>query len=32
MKRWEILFGVLFLLAAAGCSSLARKIRKACFL
>ena len=32
MKRWEIVFGVLFLLAVEGCSSLARKLRKACFL
>jgi hypothetical protein len=32
MKRWEIAFGVLFLLAAQGFVSMARKIRKACFL
>jgi hypothetical protein len=32
MRRWEIVVGIVFLLAAEGCSSLVRKIRKACFL
>jgi hypothetical protein len=32
MKWWEVAFGVLFLSAAAGCASLAKKLRKACFL
>ena len=32
MRRWEIVFGVVFLLVAEGCASLAKKIRKACSL
>jgi hypothetical protein len=32
MKRFEVLFGVLFLLACQGCASMARRLRKACFL
>jgi hypothetical protein len=32
MKRWEVLLGILFLLACEGCASLARRIRRACFL
>jgi hypothetical protein len=32
MKRWEILFGLVAMLAAGCCSSLIRKIRKTCFL
>jgi len=32
MRRWELVFGVVFLLACDGCASLVRKIRKFCFL
>jgi hypothetical protein len=32
MKRFEVLFGVLFLLACQGCSTMARRLRKFCFL
>ena len=32
MKRWEVLLGVLFLLACESFASFARRIRKACFL
>jgi hypothetical protein len=32
MKRWEVLFGVLFLLACESFADMARKIRRACFL
>ena len=32
MRRWEIVFSLLFVLAAEGCASLAKKIRRACFL
>ncbi len=32
MKRFEVLFGVLFLLACEGCASMARRLRKCCFL
>jgi len=32
MKRFEVLFGVLILIACDGCASLARKIKNACFL
>jgi len=32
VKKWEVVFGVLFLLVCESCASLARKIRRACFL
>ena len=32
MRRWEVMVGVLFLLAAEGCSSFVRKLRKYSFL
>jgi len=32
MRRWEILIGVLFLLASEGCSTFVRKLRKFSFL
>ena len=32
MKWYEVAFGVVFLAAAAGVASLAKKIRRACFL
>ena len=32
MRSWEVILGVVFLGAAAACASLARKIRKYCFL
>ena len=32
MRSWEVILGVLFLGAAAACASLAKKIRKYCFL
>jgi hypothetical protein len=32
MRSWEVLLGVVFLSVAAGVASLAKKIRRACFL
>jgi hypothetical protein len=32
MKRWEVLLGVLFLLACESCASFARRIRRSSFL
>ena len=32
MRRWEIVLAVLWLATAEGCASLAKKIRRACFL
>jgi hypothetical protein len=32
MRSWEVILGVVFLGFAAGCASLAKKIRKYCFL
>lgn len=32
MKKFEVLFGVLFLLACEGCSTMARRLRKFSFL
>jgi len=32
MKRFEVVFGILFLLACEGCASLARRLRKYSFL
>jgi hypothetical protein len=32
MKKWEVAFGVLFLLACDCCTSMARRLRKSCFL
>ena len=32
MRSWEVILGVVFLGAAAACASLAKKIRRACFL
>jgi len=32
MKRFEVLFGVLFLLACEGCATMARRLRKYSFL
>jgi len=32
MRRFEVLFGVFFLPACEGCASMARRLRKCCFL
>jgi hypothetical protein len=32
MKRFEVLFGVLFLMACEGCASMAKRLRKYSFL
>jgi hypothetical protein len=32
MKRFEVLFGVLFLMACEGCATMARRLRKYSFL
>ena len=32
MRRWELFFGIAFLMCCQGCSDLVRKVRKCCFL
>lgn len=32
MRKFEVVFGVLFLLACEGCATMARRLRKSCFL